>query len=362
MSDPEGPKEKGIPSWQRQVAPDSTVLPKDESQDQSRQASPDSRASLIEKAANFLEDDDIRNAPIERKQYFLQSKGLTEAEIDDLLQIQHASEAEVTEDFKKEQDNQPSNPAQTSSEIMSSGEKTPAAPLKDMPPIITYPEFLIHSQKPPPLITARRLLAALYLASGTAATIYGASKYLVEPMVESLSLARHSLFETASTNLDTLNEKLEAAVSKIPDIPLNPDNQGDADIESISSDPARFFNRSAATQTSPGLSRSNSSASASEPLSPTSPTTGHAHTLSTINSLLADLRSSDNLKTSPVKDSIDDLRLYLDGLRFENSMQLGGRGGEKGKADEVSKVKAEIRGVKGVLLSARNFPSSASVR
>ena len=38
---------------------------------------------------------------------------------------------------------------------------------------------------------------------------------------------------------------------------------------------------------------------------------------------------------------------------------MNGYGGLPGKEDEITRVKAEIRGVKGVLLSARNFPAGA---
>jgi hypothetical protein len=55
------------------------------------------------------------------------------------------------------------------------------------------------------------------------------------------------------------------------------------------------------------------------------------------------------------------LREYLDGLAYVTpTYGFGGVGSYAGTAgekdDEISRVKAGIRGVKGVLLSARSFP------
>lgn len=358
MSDSDGPKAKIIPSWQRLNVP--KPAERHPEQDANEPSSPEDRASLIEKAAKFLEDEDIRNAPRERKEYFLTLKGLTEDEIRDLLEEQHVPEADIVEGFEREQQ-EVSQP--TPSPALSVPIENPSpAPLKDVPPIITYPEFLLHSQRPPPLITVQRLLNTFYFATGAAATLYGTSKYIVEPMVESLTSARHSLFETASADLDKLNKMLEKTVSKIPEVSHN--DVDDSDAESTNSDGARFFNRSAATQTSPSLSRSTSGSSVSHKSDP-SVASAHWSRLSTLHSKLSELLpekeqaaepSIDSAATAnPLKDSVDDLRRYLDGLTYASMSSSGKKPGEM---DELAKVKAEIRGVKGVLLSARNFPSS----
>lgn len=356
MSDQEKPTAKGTPSWQRFEASDTSNPAGQTPQKSNEQTAPADRSLLIEKATKFLEDDDIRDAPIERKQYFLESKGLNENEIRDLIQRQPTAEAEVAEGFQpKQQDiSQVESPGQ-----VSNGSSNPASTTAgNITPIITYPEFLIHSQKPPPMVTTQRLLTALYVASGSAATIYGTSKYIVEPMVETLTSTRHSLFDTAFTNLSTLNEKLEKSVSKIPETSLNPDN---SDLDSIDSDPARFFHRSAATQTTPHLSRSTSPNSSNLSDTPSSPSSAHGAALSTIKSRLSDLLPADTEASNPVKDSIDELQRYLDGLAYADLLSRNAKA-DKLKEDAVAKVKSEIRGVKGVLLSAKNFPSGVSVR
>lgn len=381
MSDSQGPKPKNIPSWQR-GEPSNSPEKSDSTptQEQAEQQSPESRASLIEKASKFLEDDSIRDAPIERKKLYLESKGLIETEIDDLLEIQHTPEAAVMEDYgiAREEASQATPPTapQTPSTPSVPQDRPPAAPPKDNPPIITYPEFLLHAQKPAPLITANRLVASLYIASGAAATIYGTSKYIMEPMAETLTSARHSLIASAGANIDALNSKLESAVSKIPEkVPPRSQEEveeEDSDTDSTTPDDgARFFNRSAGTQTSPRrLSRSNSmttssSSSASEPDEAQSPTQDHTSALLGIHSKLSDLLlpTDDGAPKDPLGDSIRELRAYLDKLPYANSTHAGGKAGKKGAAmDAVANVKAEIRAVKGVLLSARNFPSGVAAR
>lgn len=367
MGDAEGPKAKTIPSWQMKDTTTSEDHPKTVDQPTDEKSAPDSRESLIHQASRFLEDEGIRDAPVERKRDFLGSKGLSEQEISNLLQeeqeeVEYAPEAEVMEDYgiDKEEVAQlqsarraSSTPKQSTSTTQS-GDTLP--PSKDVPPIITYPEFLIHSHKPPPLVTARRLLTTLYVSTGAAATVYGTSKHIVEPMIEALSVARHSLSETACTNLDILNSKLENAVSKLPET-LSERSDAGSDVESVSSDPARFFNRSAATQTSPHLSRSTSASSVTS--QPILPIQSQENTINEIYKQLADFADSD--ATSSIKSSISDLQHYLEGLPQENSTQ-NRKMWEKPKSDEYTKLKAEIRGVKGVLLSAKNFPSSAAVR
>ena len=353
MGDPEKPKPKGIPSWQRQENTDiSTAAEQASSREAEEGSLLSDRATLVEKAANFLEADGVRDSPIERKQYFLKLKGLTDEEIEELLQRQHTTEGEIAEGYEEEQQ-QASEPI-SASDPDSPREQPSTSPTKDVPPIITYPEFLMHSQKPPPLITSQRLLTTLYLASGAAATVYGTNKYLIEPMVASLSSARHSLFETTSSNLSALNKKLEEAASKFPESSLN---SGASDVGSEESDPARFFTRSAATQTSPDLSGSSSLAS-SDPLVPgSSPIQLQEAALSDIHDRLDDLRAEDPEAADPLKDKLDDLRTYLEGLAYNRNQTR-----DMWNQDPITKVKAEITSMKGLLLSARNFPSGVSLR
>ena len=352
MSDSEKSKPKGIPSWQLQENTDTSGAAEQTwSQEPEEGSPPTNRTTLIEKAAKFLDEDDVRDAPIERKQYFLKLKGLTDDEIENLLRRQHTTEGEIADGYREEQQQvAESIPAPDPD---TPRDQSPTPPAKDVAPIITYPEFLLHSQKPPPLITSQRLLTTLYLASWAAATVYGTNKYLIEPMVASLSSARHSLFETASSNLSTLNKKLEEAASKSPESSFN---SNDSNPESEESDPARFFTRSAATQTSPDLS--GSSSLASDPLSPgSSPIQLQEAVLSDIHNRLDDIRPEDPEAPNPVKDKLDELRTYLEGLAYNRNQPR-----DMWNQDPIAKVKTEITSLKGLLLSARNFPGGVSVR
>ena len=353
MGDSEKPKPKGILSWQLQEHADTSgAAEQAASQDHEEGSLPSNRATLIEKAAKFLEEDDVRDAPIERKQYFLKMKGLTDDEIEDLLRTQHTTEGEVAEGYQEEQ--LQVTESMSAPDPDPSREQSSTSPAKDVPPIITYPEFLVQSQKPPPLITSQRLLTTLYLASGAAATVYGTNKFLIEPMVASLSSARHSLFETASSNLSTLNKKLEEAASKFPETSFN---SSDSNSESEESDAARFFTRSAATQTSPDLSGSSSLASPVSLGPGSSPILLQEAALSDIHDRLDDLRPDDPEAPNPVKDKLYDLRTYLEGLAYNRNQTR-----DMWNQDPVGKVKTEITSLKGLLLSARNFPSGVSVR
>ena len=215
----------------------------------------------------------------------------------------------------------------------------------------------------------------MYISSVTAAAVYGTSKYLLNPMLDSLNVARHSFFETTATSLETLNQKLESVVSTIPstaskskhgEFGLGSDLDVD-DLESDVSDPTEMFHRDTGTQTSPPVSRSNSSASLtdSNPSSITPLSTQTAE-LKTLNTNLSSVLSS---STSVVDEDevtlfgIKDLRDYL--LEITYGRESGSLRGDVKKPnadDEISRVRAEIRGVKGVLLSAKSFPGTATGR
>lgn len=238
-----------------------------------------------------------------------------------------------------------------------------APPPRDAPPIITYPEFLLHSQKPPPLITAQRLLTTFYVVSGAAALTYGTSRYVVEPMIGSLTSARHSFAETAIDKLNALNKKLEAMVSVLPDtLPLTSDSAAEGmDDTEVST----FFHRSAATQTSPHLSRSSSTSSSNSARKPSAieeqatKLEKMQEDLQGLSKPTSDLQPQDLRARKDIKQELNSLQTYL------SHMEYGGmqpNAGGKVKEDGIAKLKAEIRQTKGVLLSSRNFPSSMAAR
>ena len=87
MGDPLAPKRPSIPEWQHGEASSSLENPNKESNGDTHENTepPPPRALLLEQAAKFLKQDDIKDAPQEKKVAFLKSKGLTEEEIHKLL-------------------------------------------------------------------------------------------------------------------------------------------------------------------------------------------------------------------------------------------------------------------------------------
>lgn len=260
-------------------------------------------------------------------------------------------------------DNQSSNDGEGKSK-----EEKPPLPERPslIPPIITYPEFLLRTRKPPPLVTVGNLLTSLYIISGVTATAYGTSNFIVKPMIESLNEARHSLFDTANANLKTLIKKLELVVSSIPSSTnlskslLRDDDDYDDD-DTSNSEPTEWFQRSAATQTCPMLSRSTSSISPEEATSDISESLIQKQQLRlqmlhvSLSDLLHDHKYRLDTSSKVSKQYVENLQDYLSDMAYGTTftsaeLPVGG--------DPVSRMKAEIRSVKGVLLSARNFPWS----
>ncbi|EEA26575.1 hypothetical protein TMatcc_005148 [Talaromyces marneffei ATCC 18224] len=390
-----------IPEWQRKASSAlsstdqnaSVDKPTEEttSTEDEQTTSSSDRSALLEQAKTFLADPEIRDATTTRKIKFLESKGLTNDEIDSLLGVSRNKDAPITPETNDPSSSQAmiqSDTASATAIATTPPSNTTPSP-RDVPPIITYPEFLVNAsaQGKPPLMSLRTVLYTLYGAAGLGATFYGASEFLVKPMLRSLGDARHELAETALANLSTLNEKLENNVSKIPVRPLSEqlaDDGEDDETESITSDPTEVFHRDIATQTTPELLNDTpgtfGTISTGTDDNPHKVVDSHKQTLAKIASHLQDF-VSDHTTSGELDDTmrnrIADLQSYLDGLKYSSfnsylsnnnlynnsyNYSVGGwdpnRGGNKSKEeDAISAFRAEIRGVKGALLSARNFPS-----
>lgn len=386
MSDPPNLKQASIPHWQQQENSQISKTSNEESTSPEAPEpanSPPSRAALLEQASKFLTEDEIKDAPTERKIAFLETKGLTEEEIHRLLDLPsgkpnaEAHEEAGTEEavrrplhiYSTSHVNSYQHIQSTASTLPSFQPEIPisippaqSSPSTDMPPIITYPEFLLHSRKPPPLITASNLINTIYLFSGTAAAIYGTSKYIVDPMLESLTFARRSFYETAQNDLNTLNAKLEKIVSRIADGVAKGAEEGEEaggdDDSDTTEDIGPLFNRTIGTQTSPPLSPGTSSTASPEP-PPLDTISAHESSLKSLQTSLASLLPTSEAQrtgVSDVKSQMSDLKSYLNGLAYP-TLYTDNKGAVESKDDAVNKFKSEVRGVKGVLLSARNFPS-----
>jgi hypothetical protein len=247
------------------------------------------------------------------------------------------------------------------------------------PPIITYPEFLVDAHKPAPLITPGRIVNTAYIAGTLYALLYGASKFLVTPMSLSLADARHDFAQHSQSKLDEMNERLTKLVTKVPEPKKEKtstlDSDIDTDVSSETSDPTELYHRDMGTQTSPLPSRRPSSSFSSLPGFETEkkkdPLTHSTNTLSILKSHLDEMLSRAEGLEQPNKDrqeSMNRLRTYVDTLMYASPSSYGMWNAtaedmekEKKQKDEdvIEEVKKEIRGVKGVLLSAKRFPGVA---
>jgi hypothetical protein len=249
-------------------------------------------------------------------------------------------------------------------------------------------------------VTLRSVLYTLYGAAGLGATFYTASEYIMKPMLANLTDARHDLASTTEANLKKLNEKLEQNVSQIPPSLLAKANisssqsvisdEDGVDIESITSDPTELFHRDIGTQTTQDLTNpppATTSSAVTEPekSAPTSTALTHQKRLEQIGTQLrdfADTQTTSSTLHDTTRSRISDLQRYLDGLLYSKSSSYpysattgygmystpgldsgsAATGWGKGEEDAISGFRAEIRGVKGALLSARNFPSRGGLR
>ena len=369
------------------------------------QEAPEDELSLREQAVQFLQHPDIRDAPRERKRSFLEGKGIPSNEIHRLLDAPasdggasapetHASEHEPTkarpDPAAADSETGPAVPASSIPEPAAEPPVTDSNPSAEppatlppatdptpsaAPPIITYPEFLVAAHRararPTPLLAQPLLLPALYTSAFLAASSYALNALALRPMHDALTAARVDLFATAQHKLDELTARLEGAVSTIPPLPAaarkSVDVEGDAGSEA--SDPAELFHRDVGVQTlsappSPG-------ASATAAAGPVGAAEEHGARLRALRERVAALRDAGDRGEAEEKEAgegVGELRRYLDGLA--RGPKGGGASGlsfgvvkERGREeDEVAKVRAEIRSVKGVLLSARSFPSGFTGR
>lgn len=372
-------KSAGIPAWQLSAKPtsdqekqDPPSVEKEEQTEEAQAASEtgtvqQSTQDVVEQGKRFLLDSSIRDAPLEQKRSFLEAQGLTKADIDKAVELSRTAAPSVE-----------SPKSQTNLSQRSLPPTPPPQTQRDVPPIITYPEFLLHSTKPAPIITANRLLTTAYTAAGISALLYGCNKYLITPLLASLTDARHDFATHSHAKITELNTKLGAIVSHpnpSHSSAMNEEQHEDTALDT--SDPTELFHRDYGTQTAPSLTHDDdaSSTSSNTPTSDIDSTTSSAQKLHSI------LHAGKLLSGNEIHDSSDDqntltvLRLlheYLESLAYPGysgagvygAGQVGGYGvtggAEKKEEDEVARFRNEIRSVKGGLLAARNFPGAGA--
>jgi hypothetical protein len=316
--------------------------------------SAEERAQQLEVVRSFLQDPGVKDEPIDKKREFLEAKGIAQDMIEQelvTLTTTPQSTSITAADFASF-----TQPTQTQ-------RASPPRAQTVAPPIITYPEFLEDARKSPPLITPMRVLNATYVASAIAAIAYGASTFLVKPMAASLTDARHDFASHGQSKIDEFNSRLSTLVSKIPEPRSAAEDTENDDVESVASDPTELFHRDIGTQTSPTISPPPSTVNA-QPENKTVDDKQNER-LSIIKSHLDEMLAGVKAGEQPAKDRLEEtnkLRHHLDTMmyRVQTANVWNGGFSAESKAgtepvDAIEEVKKEIRGVKGVLLSAKRF-------
>ncbi|CAE7025637.1 hypothetical protein P3342_005627 [Pyrenophora teres f. teres] len=350
-----------------------------ESEDGGVQLSESSESGdLLEQASRFLDDPAIRDAPREKKVAFLESKGVSAGDIETLLgdkmEEGDSSEQSVVEQSPIEE-REPEHVEEHVEEQAwpSSPPRAASAPEyqsqpREIPPIVTYPEFLASTEKPPPLITTSRLVNTAYITGGLMASIYGLSKFIIAPMTEKLAESRQDFASHTQAQLKEFNERLGKAVSVDPATKVIAIKDVPDDVSEADSDPTELYHRDYGTQTTPNLSRRPSTSSPSDP-HPT--VTAHENRLKIIKTHLQEMETtskSSNTSRDALRTKVSDLTSYLSEMDYQsqyypnmgrygsNFSWMSGNSGSA-KNDQIEVLKGDIRAVKGVFLSARNFPT-----
>jgi hypothetical protein len=84
-------EKNGLPAARPNLSTDPPEV-QPEARDKAPQVEPD-RATILENARRFLQEDEVRNAPTDKQIAFLESKGLSRVEIQELLGVSRNSEA-----------------------------------------------------------------------------------------------------------------------------------------------------------------------------------------------------------------------------------------------------------------------------
>ncbi|KAI9661558.1 MAG: hypothetical protein M1829_006249 [Trizodia sp. TS-e1964] len=349
-----------------EMSPEKSLAPStDEPPNPYRRSTPED----LQRAAHFLRREDIRNSSHQKQISFLRSKGFSHAEIHDLFVADRAEQVAEGRTLPPRSNvkKRPAEPEPAISIVVPRSEKTESG---DGPPIITYPEFLSYRRKSnnSSQVTAEGFLKASYALFTASLAMYGAHRYVIEPMTTALTTARHDLAETTQTNLEKLNTKLSGLVTDQPPsyylkpkIASNDDDEAESDISSAS-DPTELFHVDTGTQTSPPPSPTTLSTPTVDALANQESTLIDIHTsLSVI--LSADDHASE--ATSSLLTNIAELSKSLNLLNpaapiFTPQGLYHNAALSHSPEDAISRARSEIRSVKGVLLNTKNFPSAGA--
>ncbi|KLU91991.1 peroxin 14/17 [Magnaporthiopsis poae ATCC 64411] len=378
--------------------------------------------STLDVARRFLQTDEVRQASRGEKETFLAIKGLSETEIEALLDEDAdavASGSSETTDKSQEAAAEAAAVTTTENSEMPTSKHPapvpkPVMPTRPLPvpvpepqqpstrpllnpipesttyraPIVTYPEFMTRRQRAPPLVTASGFMQTAAALAGFATVVYGASQYVLTPMVSSLTDARAEVYEQVSQRLDTLVSKLEETVSEAPPAPFTKNTatttaattgrqqDGDNDAASSCGDPTEVFHRDVGVQTDvvPPMMLGRRLAMRQKQEDARDPTGAQVRRLRHMTATLKEVKFDIATETdgqAEIKSSLETVITQLGGPSYRPPYRnLDGNPAlafgfstwspvTKYYADEAAKeLTKNIRGVKGVLLTSRSFPAA----
>jgi len=190
-------------------------------------------------------------------------------------------------------------------------------------------------------------------------------------MQAQLSESRHELLTHSTTQLDVFNSRLSDIVSTIP--PSRPGtatlNDEHPDDASDDSDPTELFHRDFGTQTSPSISRRNSSSEESTTSLPDAAAKQETQ-IKSIVSHIKDLSTSSDSSNNYEDDVSKQLSQFITSLNemayTSSSYYKYNTGGYNWagntttegsvKDDEVDRMTKDIKSLKGQFLGVKNFP------
>ncbi|KAH6656390.1 peroxisomal membrane anchor protein conserved region-domain-containing protein [Truncatella angustata] len=344
----------------------------DEKKDQPSSSEPEASLGMtLEDARKFLHHERAQSSSDEKKAEFLRSKGISDEDIEKLLKERSSSrpanaetsggtssgQTQIKADAVEPREAlpEPATPPEPSS--------APGTSSNETPPIITYPEFLTHSPKPPPLLTPSRLANGATVLASAWTLAYGVARFIVGPMVEKQSEARSEYYAHVNSKLSTLVEKLEGVVSEVPyKNGKGLKSEVDVDDDSSYDDPTEMFHRDIGTQTTPQVSSASSSDAGEKVVDKQAERLAQ---LTTSMKELSDMYISQAENTSELHSQLREFREEVDKLAYPSeSLSYGGSGFGIGRSsepdDEFKKTKDAIRSVKGMFLSSRMFPATTT--
>ncbi|CAG8877227.1 unnamed protein product [Penicillium nalgiovense] len=374
-------KSASIPSWQK---PNKTAeeSPSPTSDDAPATTASTSRQALLDQASKFLEDESIRDAPTERKVSFLESKGLSSDDIQQVLGISRNDEASTSTPAEDKTQEEIPSTSPTQSQATTSPPATSSSTSNTMPQSLPAPVPTPASRDPLIHTIRRRRPRSKSLRRKRVPRETNDS----ESNKRTTRARQHSRRKPAKA-------KREAGEDRIRD-PGGVNCTQEQALQ-LRRRRRRLIDRLGPNRAVPSRCRNadnfraRSGAHCHWPrqlgglggLLPSTAVDNHVSRVESITSKLREIVDSEkdaSVLDDSMRTRLTELHHYCDGLIYSGPTYSSGStygvwnsntsgssdssGLRKAEDEAIAGFRADIRGVKGALLSARNFPASRGGR